>query len=263
MRLSKNARAQIGGRVEIKWGTSRGRDSYGYTTTTLYYNGRRMNGCNGGGYDMRGTVIGNWITQIFAEDLKKLKPEQMEKHSCWEYERAMVCRDKCESEYQAKVNDAIMADKTSEEIKAITQVKLPEDCWECPTCKGRTGPSREGKTIDQGRYFYGLRFYDPKYDVLNEKLERCDDLFTKPEDVGKTFRQLKKEGKIVDLDILRKFHSNTSTYAKTRRHLPTIDGACGESSVMRILNAIGLSLHKVHDSKKLDVYEVVRHKVSK
>ena len=61
----------------IKWSTSRARDTYGYTVATLYLN--RYNGnaekvarCNGGGYDLAGTVFGSFIHRFFRDDLKKL-----------------------------------------------------------------------------------------------------------------------------------------------------------------------------------------------
>lgn len=54
----------------IKWGTSRGRDTYGYTTCTLRENGTKLAACNGGGYDTR--------LLIFSEsDRRKLTPEDM------------------------------------------------------------------------------------------------------------------------------------------------------------------------------------------
>jgi hypothetical protein len=61
--------------IEIKSGVSKGRDTYGYNTRTLYENGKRLTGCNGGGYDMTGTVFANWITMRFADRLLKLKKE--------------------------------------------------------------------------------------------------------------------------------------------------------------------------------------------
>lgn len=61
----------------VKWGVSRGYSTYGYTTCSMRLN--RLNGvqikaayCSGGGYDMRGTVLGRWMTDFFREDLKKL-----------------------------------------------------------------------------------------------------------------------------------------------------------------------------------------------
>lgn len=259
MRTTQNIRDQIGRSISITWGVSRGRDSYGYTTCTLRNErGVKVAGCNGGGYDMTGTVIGNWLAYTFPNELRKLKEQDMPEHSHWQPERARVCDGKCKEEYLNKLSAAIEA-----AAEHPDEVKLADDCYECPTCKGNTRPSLDGKTVSTGRYFYGLKFYDPHYDVLDEKLDRCDDTFTKPEDVGKTFRQLKKEGKLVDLDILRRWYNNTSKFAFKRKNIPTIDGACGFSSVLTIANAIGITLRKVSDTKKLDVFVIERYKKSK
>lgn len=61
----------------VKWGTSRGRDTYGYTTCALWEHGRRLASCNGGGYDMRGTVFGNWLAAAYRDRLLKLKAKDM------------------------------------------------------------------------------------------------------------------------------------------------------------------------------------------
>lgn len=254
-KLSENARRHIGESLTIKWGTSRGRDTYGYTTCSLRnHRGQKIAGCNGGGYDMRGTVLGNWIAYTFPNELRALKPEQMDEQSHWEPERARVCRGKCHEDYKSLLMDSI-----ERGVEPPQPEKLPDDCWECPKCGGPTGASRDGKRIDDGRSFYGLRFYDPNYDPLNAKLKHADDIFTKADDVGKTFRQLQGEGKIVDLDIIRAAYKQTNPHATERHTQPTIDGGCGLSSMMRILNAIGLTLQQVHDSKKLDIYVIREH----
>lgn len=256
MKQTENIRRHLGESLTIKWGTSRGRDTYGYTTCTLRNKrGDKVAGCNGGGYDMRGTVIGNWVAATFPNELLALKPEDMPANSHWQPERARQCAGKCRDEWQEAHTKAIIEEKP----EPAELPKLSEDTWECPACGGSTHASRDGKTVDDGRYFYGLRFYDPHFDVLNAKLERADEIFTKAEDVGKTFRELQKEGKIVDLDVLRSWYKQTSPHATERHTVPTIDGACGVSSVMNILNAIGLTLDKVHDSKKLDIYIIREH----
>lgn len=242
--------------LEFKWTVSRGRDTYGYNICTLYADGTRVARCNGGGYDMQGTNLGNYIASHYAERLLALDPNKMPPNSHWEPERARECAGAC----WEKWNEALMG-RLSDAVKEPGELpllpKLPEDCWECPTCKGKTRASRDGKTIDDGRYFYGLRFVDPKYNPLDAILERCDDTFTKPEDVGKTFRQLQKEGKIVDLDVIRAWYSSTSPHPSKRHCVPTIDGACGMSSVQKIANAIGLTFEHVPvRSKNLTIYKM-------
>ena len=56
----------------FKWGVSRGRDSYGYTTCYLHVDGRKVSGCNGGGYDMKGTALGHWVDRKFQDQLLML-----------------------------------------------------------------------------------------------------------------------------------------------------------------------------------------------
>lgn len=182
-RLSKNARLHIGDRLVIKWGTSRGQYTYGYTTCTLRCNGTKVSGCNGGGYDMKGTVIGNYVTWAFASDLRKIKEQVMPENSHWEYHR----------------------DKDGNLVK-------PD------------GGFASGERVSDGRYFHGLTFHDPNYDpgkaVIGDGASE-----------GKTVEQAEKEGS-------------------------SLDGACGYSTVLSILNAIGLTLDHVYSSKREDVFVV-------
>jgi hypothetical protein len=59
--------------LNIKWGTSRGASTYGYTTCSLRdQRGNRRAYCNGGGYDMRGTVFGDWLAEEYQQKLSAL-----------------------------------------------------------------------------------------------------------------------------------------------------------------------------------------------
>ena len=58
--------------LKFKWTVSRGRDTYGYNICSLYVDGNKVSSCDGGGYDMKGTALGNWITDIFQDKLRKL-----------------------------------------------------------------------------------------------------------------------------------------------------------------------------------------------
>jgi hypothetical protein len=194
---------------------------------------------------MRGTVIGNWIASTFPKELCNLKASDMPKHSHWQ--RAENPRRICR-ETECLIQDSPW---------------LASDVLLCPKCGKETDiDSNDGKSVNEGHYLYGLKFYDPNYNVLNAKLEKCDDTFTDKNDVGKTLGELKKAGKVVDLDIYRTWYSQTSHVASKRHTQPTIDGACGVSSVMEILHAIGLDLEQVHDSKKLDIYIIREYKKS-
>lgn len=55
------------------WTTSRGQDTYGYNLCTLTdtRTGKRYRTC-GGGYDMAGTVFGNWLADVHQTALLAL-----------------------------------------------------------------------------------------------------------------------------------------------------------------------------------------------
>lgn len=58
--------------LRIRWSVSRGRDTYGYNICSLLSRDRKLTDCNGGGYDMQGTVIGDLITALFPSELAAL-----------------------------------------------------------------------------------------------------------------------------------------------------------------------------------------------
>ena len=59
--------------LSISWSISRGRDTYGYNICRLDDNqtGKRYR-CMGGGYDMIGTVFGQWLEEQYQERLQAL-----------------------------------------------------------------------------------------------------------------------------------------------------------------------------------------------
>jgi len=57
----------------FKWTVSRRRDTYGYNICSLYIDGEKVASCNGGGYDMKGTVLGIWMKFEFSNLIKGLK----------------------------------------------------------------------------------------------------------------------------------------------------------------------------------------------
>ena len=59
--------------LEFKWTVSKGRQTYGYNICTLRVDGKKVSSCNGGGYDMNGTVLGDWIAKEFSNELTKLE----------------------------------------------------------------------------------------------------------------------------------------------------------------------------------------------
>lgn len=58
--------------LEFKRSTSRGRNTYGYNIVALYVNGVKVASTCGGGYDMKGTVLGDYIQQRFQAELMRL-----------------------------------------------------------------------------------------------------------------------------------------------------------------------------------------------
>jgi hypothetical protein len=61
--------------LKITYGTSRGQDTYGYTLVTLRdMRGNKLASTCGGGYDMRGTVFGQWLQNAYAKELLALVP---------------------------------------------------------------------------------------------------------------------------------------------------------------------------------------------
>jgi len=60
-------------RLALSWSVSRGRDTYGYNICRLdsRNSGKRYR-CSGGGYDMTGTVFGEWLMTEYQEELKAL-----------------------------------------------------------------------------------------------------------------------------------------------------------------------------------------------
>lgn len=61
-------------RLALSWSVSRGRDTYGYNICRLddTSTGERFK-CMGGGYDMLGTVFGNWLEETYQADLLAIK----------------------------------------------------------------------------------------------------------------------------------------------------------------------------------------------
>lgn len=60
--------------LQIKWSISRGRDTYGYNICTLKdsFSKPMFFRCNGGGYDMQGTVLSNWLITNYYHRLNTL-----------------------------------------------------------------------------------------------------------------------------------------------------------------------------------------------
>lgn len=58
--------------LTFKYTTSRGQDTYGYNICSLYIDGQKKYSTCGGGYDMKGCVLGQYIKNNFYNDIIKL-----------------------------------------------------------------------------------------------------------------------------------------------------------------------------------------------
>lgn len=248
--------------LEFKWGVSRGRDTYGYNICSLYVDGRKAASCNGGGYDMKGTCLGNFIASAYTDRLVQLKPEQMEEHSHFQPDNYRECRGDCLTKKRDEFHRLLAVEEydRADAVEATKLPHLPEDCYECPKCKGATAPTRNGKRINDGRYFYGLTFHDPNFDPGKAIIGKdCTDRTLTKDDTGsagKTVEQAEKDGNSFGLERYQAFYSASSKVPTERHAVPRIDGACGFSSVERIAKAIGITLEYVPTRGKNTVYQL-------
>lgn len=238
--------------LEFRWGTSRGVDTAGYTLCSLWVDGRRVARECGGGYDMKGAALGNYIARAYADRLRGLTADDMPAQSHWEpaFPRPMGCADvSCRVDHKLPIAGG----------DDFTLPILPADAVTCPNCGGEAVPLyHEGRRVDDGRYFYGLRFYDPSYNPAAEVVTEAmvDGVFIKAGDVGKP---LGASGD-VGLMALRAAYSNSSPIPTARHTVPAIDGACGVSSVETIMKSIGLALRFVSSRSKCDTYLLIDSK---
>ncbi len=71
--LSKNWSFET---LDFKWTTSRGRNTYGYNICTLRdKRNNKISSTCGGGYDMKGTCLGDFINTYFYDEIRKLNSE--------------------------------------------------------------------------------------------------------------------------------------------------------------------------------------------
>lgn len=209
---------------------------------------------------MRGTVIGHWIAYTFANELRALKASDMPAQSHWESAETRVCDGKCANEATHRFHSKLAAALENEHVMREELPRYPRDTWQCPVCGGETRQSRDGKCVDDGRYFYGLTFHDPNYDPSKAVIGQdcCDRTLTKGDagSTGKTVGEAEAAGNSFGLERLQAAYKASSKHATDRHTVPIIDGACGVSSVLDIARAIGILLRKVHSSSKLDVYTI-------
>lgn len=66
--------------LHFKWTVSKGRETFGYNIVTLYVDGDKVASCNGGGYDMEGTVFAEWLQNAFQKELMNIANEANTKY---------------------------------------------------------------------------------------------------------------------------------------------------------------------------------------
>lgn len=233
-----------GSSLEFKWTVSRGRDTYGYNICSLYVNGQRVSACNGGGYDMKGTSLGNWIERAYADRLRALKPEDMPEQSHWEADyKAWICRE-------------CLPDRIAAELEPVQA--HAEEIPNCPNCNALMDRDNQaGERVSDGRKFYGLTFHDPNYDPGKAVIGKdCADRTLGGNSEGQTVAEREAAGVSIGLERYQAIYAASSPHATERHTVPSIDGGCGMSSVERILEAIGLKLEWVpgRQNRKNDIY---------
>jgi hypothetical protein len=55
--------------LEFRWSISRGRDTYGYNICSLWVDGSKVSSCDGGGYDMSGWCLGDYLEKAYQDRL--------------------------------------------------------------------------------------------------------------------------------------------------------------------------------------------------
>jgi len=231
----------------IKWGTSRGRDTYGYNTCSLSENGHRRAACNGGGYDMLGTVFGHWLASTYRERLNALPASAFPPQSHWEPDHsAYICR-------------ACISERISAELEPVTLTHQGDEWPTCPECgEAMSRDNHAGQRIEDPPRLYGLTFHDPNYDPGQARIGKdCTDRTIGKGSGGKTVAEAEAAGESFGLERYQASYSASSPVPTERHTYPSIDGACGFSSVERIANALGLTVQLVDAGKKRDVIIVL------
>ena len=148
--------------LSITYGTSRGRDTYGYNLVTLREHGQKKASTCGGGYDMRGTVLGDYIEKEFAAELCAINPETMPENFDWVAdELACICYECTNKNYINSLDDDGKISPTK-----YKPVLARKEAWDsplpiCPHCGEPMERERgAGERVNRGRYYYGLEFYD-------------------------------------------------------------------------------------------------------
>lgn len=234
--------------LEFRWTVSRGRDTYGYNICTLYADGARVARCNGGGYDMEGTVLGNFLAANFRDRLLHISAAPAE---------PMVPCDRCGGTGKAPARCTACHGHGS----TLLHVEGGEADWQfCERCQGSGHDPEElqecthcdrGQVRNEAGKFYGLTFHDPNYDPGKAIIgQGAVDRTLGAEGAGLTVAEAEERGISIGLERYQAIYAGSSPWPTERHVIPSIDGACGMSSVEKIGRAIGLSFEGVRTRSK-------------
>ena len=92
--------------------------------------------------------------------------------------------------------------------------------------------------------FYGLTFHDPNYDPGQRVIG------------GETIEEREEAGKSFGLERYQSFYAESSKTPTPKHIIPSINGACGFSSVERILKAIGCCLEYIPTRGNNSIYKL-------
>lgn len=91
--------------LHFKWTISRGQNTYGYNICSLLVDGVKVSKCNGGGYDMQGTVLGEWIQNNYQDQLKKRFATELSNITEKDYsDHSGYCYKSIDNFYGAKIS---------------------------------------------------------------------------------------------------------------------------------------------------------------
>lgn len=198
---------------------------------------------------MRGTVIGHFVSSVLRDRLLALRPEDMPEQGHRESNWVAVCKGKCAEAYLATLID----EKTPNPLPLLAR-----DVDTCPTCGGETRGHDAGKRIEDGRYLYGLTFHDPEYDPSRAVVGvDCSDRTLTPGDTGsagQTVAEAEAAGHSFGLERYQTIYKASSKHPTDRHRVPSIDGACGLSSVEQIIKAVGYQLTRTGEGGQYEFY---------
>jgi len=99
------------------------------------------------------------------------------------------------------------------------------------------------------REYYGLSFHDPDFNPAKATVPGTE----------QTVEEREKAGESLGLERYQAFYKASASVPSKRHRIPLIDGACGFSSVQRIVEALGYQVEYVPcRSNKRSLYNVVK-----